>query len=247
MRNDEKPAIRDLPLFRGIMDETFDTLMAATYSQEFPPQLDLFRQGDRADFLHILVEGSVQLHTEWRGREAIMAVIRPVSSFIVAACIPDAPYLMSARTQERSRIIMLPTVDLRTALGRDPALAGAVMSHLAMSFRGMVRQAKNLKLRTGRERLIAWLLSQARREGNLHTFTLPFEKRHLASYLGMTPESLSRVFNALKSEGITLDGSRVIIADHARLAEVAGLDAMMDDLGPDNGRAEPWSPHPGSW
>ncbi len=97
MRDEEIPAIRRLPLFRDVSTPVFDGLMAASYSQNFPPQLDLFLQGDRADFLHILVEGAVELHADWNGREAVMGMVRPVSSFILAACIRDMPYLMSAR------------------------------------------------------------------------------------------------------------------------------------------------------
>ena len=103
MRDEEKPAIRSLPLFHEVSTPTFEALMATSYSQNFPPQLDLFRQGNRADFLHILIEGSVELHADWNGREAVMAMVRPVSSFILAACIRDVPYLMSARTLERCR------------------------------------------------------------------------------------------------------------------------------------------------
>ncbi|WP_199259894.1 helix-turn-helix domain-containing protein [Paracoccus binzhouensis] len=244
MRDEEKPAIRNLPLFRTVATPTFEGLMATTYWQSFPPQLELFRQGDRPDFLHILVEGAVELHAEWNGRDAVMAVLRPVSSFILAACIRDMPYLMSARTLERSRILMLPAVDLHAAIRRDPELAAAVMNELAGSYRGMVRQAKNLKLRTARERLAAWLLNQSQREGDAPSFVLPVEKRHLASYLGMTPESLSRTLAALKGRGITLDGPRIIIVDRARLAQAAGLDPLIDDLGSEDPTVEAMLPRP---
>ncbi len=231
MRDEEKPAIRNLPLFRDISTPGFEALMAASYSQNFPPQLDLFRQGDRADFLHILIEGAVELHADWNGREAVMAMVRPVSSFILAACIRDMPYLMSARTLERSRILMLPAVDLRVAIRREPELASAVMSELADGYRDMVRQAKNVKLRTARERVAAWLLGQAHRQGQTNSFLLPVEKRHLASYLGMTPESLSRALASLKAEGIAMDGARVIITDRDRLAATAVYDPLIDNPG----------------
>ncbi|WP_018000777.1 helix-turn-helix domain-containing protein [Paracoccus sp. N5] len=230
MREEDKAGIRELPLFREVSTETFQGLMAASYSQVFPPKLDLFGQGDRADFLHILIEGGVALHAQWNGRDAVMTLLRPVSSFILAACIRDMPYLMSARTLERSTIVMIPAVDLRAAIRRDSDLAAAVMFELAGSYRSMVRQAKNLKLRTARERLAAWLLAQAHRQGRVNSFLLPVEKRDLASYLGMTPESLSRALGGLKSDGIALDGARVIITDWNRLAAVAAYDPLIDKL-----------------
>ncbi|MDQ7774741.1 MAG: helix-turn-helix domain-containing protein [Paracoccus aminovorans] len=230
MREEDKAGIRELPLFRDVSAETFEALMAVSYSQVFPPKLDLFSQGDRADFLHILIEGGVALHAQWNGRDAVMTLLRPVSSFILAACIRDMPYLMSARTLDRANIVMIPAVELRAAIRRDAELAAAVMSELAGSYRSMVRQAKNLKLRTARERLAAWLLAQAHRQGRVNSFLLPVEKRDLASYLGMTPESLSRALGGLKADGIALDGARVIITDWERLSATAAYDPLIDKL-----------------
>lgn len=228
MREEDKPGIRRLPLFREMMSQTFDGLMQVSYAQTFPAQLDLFRQGEAADFLHIVVEGAVELHADWQGREAVMGVVRPVSAFILAACVRDAPYLMSARTLVRSRIVLLPAADLRAAMRRDPDLAMAAMAELAASYRTMVRHAKNLKLRNARERLAAWILRQSEQAGRVASFTLPVEKRHLASYLGVTPESLSRTIRALREDGVRIDGMRVIITNPARLRDLARLDPMLD-------------------
>lgn len=228
MRDEDKPGIRSLPLFKEIMSQTFDTLMQVSYAQSFPPQLELFRQGEPADFLHIVVDGAVELHADWRGREAVMSVVRPISTFILAACVRDAPYLMSARTLERSRIVMLPAADLRAAMRRDPDLAMAAMAELAISYRMLVRHAKGLKLRTAKERLAAWILEESAHAGGAVAFTLPVEKRHLASYLGVTPESLSRTIRALREEGAVFDGARVIITDLAKLLALAGPDPMLD-------------------
>lgn len=228
MRDEDKPGIRRLPLFREMMSQTFEGLMQVSYAQTFPAHLDLFRQGEAADFLHIVIEGAVELHAGWQGHETVMGVVRPVSAFILAACVLDAPYLMSARTLERARIVMLPAADLRAAMRRDPDLAMAAMAELATSYRVMVRHAKNLKLRNARERLAAWILRQSEQAGQAASFNLPVEKRHLASYLGVTAESLSRTIRALREDGVRIDGQRVIITDAARLRDLARLDPMLD-------------------
>ena len=233
MRTNDMSEIRRLPLFRDMREAGFDTLMQAAYVQNFPQGLDLIRQGDPADFLHIVVEGAVELFAAWDRRETTMAVVRPVGTFILAAAIRDAPYLMSARTLERSRIVLLPASDLRVVFREDSEFAVSVIHELAGCYRAMVRHAKGLKLRTSRERIASYLLRQSRLAGGVAGYMLPVEKRLLASYLGMTPENLSRALKGLEADGVRIDGLRVIITDAARLAAIARPDELIDGPEPD--------------
>ncbi|WP_322987607.1 cyclic nucleotide-binding domain-containing protein [Hoeflea sp.] len=231
MRDQDKPEIRELPLFRTMAQPHFDALMQAAYAQAFPAQLDLIHQGDSADFLHIVMDGTVELYARWQDRETTLAVVRPVSTFILAACIRDAPYLMSARTVEKSSIILVPAQDLRAAFRQDQEFALATINELADCYRAVVRHAKGIKLRSSRERVAAYIARQVRMAGNTASFVLPVEKRLLASYLGMTPESFSRAIKSLHDDGVTIDGTRVIITNRAKLEKVAAPDILMD--GPD--------------
>jgi len=214
----------------------FEALMASSYAQNFPQGLEMIRQGDPADFLHIVLEGSVELFGRWGGRECTMAVVRPVSTFILAASIRDAPYLMSARTLERARIILVPSSDLRAMFRRDTEFSVSVINELASCYRAVVRNAKTLKLRNSRERVASYLLRQSLLAGGVASYILQVEKRLLASYLGMTPENLSRTLKALESDGLKMDGARVIITDRAKLAALAQPDKLID--GPDLGGNE---------
>ena len=242
MRAHDLDAIRQLPLFSTMLQANFDALMHAAYAQVFPAGLQLLRQGDAADFLHVLMEGSIELHAGWAGRETTMAVVRPVNSFILAACIRDAPYLMSARTIERSHVVLIPTSDVRAAFRRDPEFAVAVMDDLAGSYRTVVRLTKGLKPRNSRERIAAWLLRQSAREGNAAGFLLPIEKRLLASYLGMTAENLSRSLKALEAHGVKVDGARVTITDREKLCALVRYDPLIDGTDPGGGPSCPWTP-----
>ncbi|WP_372838599.1 helix-turn-helix domain-containing protein [Phaeovulum sp.] len=230
MRDSELAQIRQLPLFRTMADDSFALLMRAAYDQTFPAFVQLIEQGAEPDFLHIVVEGSVELFARWQDRETTMAVVRPVSSFILAACIKDAPYLMAARTLEKTRIILLPSVDLRAVFQTDHKFAMATINELASCYRSVVRHAKDIKLRNARERLAAYILRKTR-DSKSASFIIPVEKRLLASYLGVTPESLSRTMKSLQEVGAKVDGQRVIITDRKALEAVAHPSPLID--GPD--------------
>ncbi len=223
------PEIREQRLFADMDDERFRVLMRGAYVQNFPPQIELITEGDPSDFLHIVLSGAVDLFSRWNRRETSIATVRPVSTFILAATIKDGPYLMSARTLEKSRIALVPSQDVRAAFDADAHFARAIVLELAQHFRGVVKSTKDLKLRTSLERLANYLLRQQRRTGGNGEFELDTEKRRLASYLGMTPENLSRAFRSLQPYGVTVNGNRVMIGDQADLEKFAKPNPLIDD------------------
>ncbi|MDE0345301.1 MAG: helix-turn-helix domain-containing protein [Boseongicola sp.] len=210
-------------------NDQFQTLMRGAYVQNFPPRIELIAEGDPSDFLHIVTSGSVDLFSTWNGRETSMETVCPVSTFILAATIKNAPYLMSARTLEKSRIALIPSQDVRAAFDADQRFARAIVSELAQCYRSVIKAHKNLKLRTSLERLANYLLQQRVHSDDVAEFDLRFEKRRLASMLGMTPENLSRAFKALRPYGVTIEGNRVRIADPEDLVRFAKPDPLIDD------------------
>jgi CRP/FNR family transcriptional activator FtrB len=206
-----------------------DIVLAGSYLQVFPPQLTLFEAGQSADFLHVLVDGLVELFVGGNGRDTTMRIVEPVSSFILAAALTDMPYLMSARTLASSRILLVPASQLRRAIGKDSALMQAAMHELALWSRDLVRALTDMKVRQSAERLGNYLLEYSSRSGNREKFELRGEKRLLASLLGMTPENLSRAFGTLKNHGVALDGAQVTIENLERLRLFARPDPVPSD------------------
>ncbi|QEE35411.1 cyclic nucleotide-binding domain-containing protein [Octadecabacter sp. SW4] len=219
--------LRSLDLFRNMQRANFDSLMRAAYVQNFPPRIDLIHEGDTPDFLHVVLTGSVDLFSTWNGRETSMATVRPVSTFILAASVKDAPYLMSARTLEKSRIVLLPSEDVRAIFDIDHDFARAIVTELAQCYRAVVKNTKDLKLRSSLERLANYLLRERGREG-ADAFTLRMEKRRLASSLGMTPENLSRAFKALEAYGVQVTGTQITLMDPEDLSGFAKPSPLID-------------------
>lgn len=229
MRADDLEQVRPLRLFRDLTDAHFERLMRGAYVQSFPEHVELIREGEPCDFVHIVLTGTVELFSAWNDRESVMDVIRPVATFILAAAIKDAPYLMSARTIERSRIVLLPSTDVRAVFDESGAFARAIVTELAGCFRGVVKHAKDLKLRSSVERLANYLVRLHREAGEAPVLQLDIEKRRLASYLGMTPENLSRAFKTLAPYGVKVEGSSVSLEDMPALLRLAKPTPLIDD------------------
>jgi CRP/FNR family transcriptional activator FtrB len=206
-----------------------EAMLKVSFLQRFPAHVELAREGDPADFLHVVVDGQIEMFSAYRDRETTISVIGPGHSFIVAAVIVDRLYLKSARALVPSRVLLIPAEAVRRAFADDAAFARALALELAGAYRGVVRELKNQKLRSSLERLANWLLSHDLETGRTGRFTLPFDKKVLASRLGMAPEVLSRSIAALIPYGVTVSGPDVQIGDHASLTGLARPSPTIDD------------------
>ncbi|MGV3635069.1 MAG: helix-turn-helix domain-containing protein [Pseudorhodoplanes sp.] len=228
MRIAELELIRDLPLFHDIAPDNFDKLTEAALLQRFPARVELIHEGALPDFLHVVVEGSVELYAQHGSRETTLDILAPLTTFILAAVIRDEPYLKSARTLTEARVLMIPATALRETFSRDHGFARAVVNELATRYRSIVRSLKNEKQRTSAERLANWILKVDAQQGGTGHVSFDYDKRTLASLLGMTPENLSRSFSQLKQHGIRSTHRGVVIEDRPALIEYSRPTPLID-------------------
>jgi CRP/FNR family transcriptional activator FtrB len=206
--------------------------------QRVSPGAILFEQGDAPNFQHVIVAGSVQLIARLDEREVLVEVARAPELILPAAVVLNSPYLVQARAPESAHILLIHAQAFREAVGRDPALAREVMRSLAGQFRRMVRQVKNLKLRSARERVGAYILDLSKRQGTASRAVLPYEKNLIASELGLARESFSRTLTALRGSGVIVEGDTIRIVDPRRLAAEFKLDPLIDGPEPEQAGSE---------
>ena len=125
---------------------------------------------------------------------------------------------------------MIPSSDIRRMLAADQGFAGALATELASCYRAVVRELKNQKLRSAVDRLANHLLRLDRDQGGNGVIALPYDKRTLASLLGMTPENLSRSFAALKSYGVEVNGSSIRLGLRQDLERLAKPSRLIDEI-----------------
>lgn len=221
-------AAQRLPLFQNLDPTTFAQLMNDADLRSVARGVQLVAEGEVADSLHILIEGSVELEAGWNERHSTLALLRPLATIALASVVLEAPALMNARTITRCKVLTMPGAALRYAARRDTTLAYGLAEELSGCYSSVVRALKNNKLRGAQDRLSNYLLAQQTRQGGQMVFKLPCQKRILASLLGMTPENLSRAFASLAVHGVTVNGAVVTLARRSALSRLAKPATMID-------------------
>lgn len=229
MRTDDIDEMKRLPLFSGVNQTLAENMLKVAYLQRFPAHVELVREGEPADFLHVIVDGNIEVFSAYRERETTVAVLGPGHSFIVVAVILDRIYLKSARALTPAKVLLIPAEAVRETFGHDAGFAQVMAFELATAYRAVVKELKNQKLRSSLERLANWLLVQDAATESTGRVELPFDKKVLASRLGMAPEVLSRSFAALRPYGVTVAGTTFSIGDRGALIRLAHPTATIDD------------------
>jgi CRP/FNR family transcriptional activator FtrB len=222
--------IATVPLFERLNVSLLAQIEAITEMVAARPNEVLSQQGARPQWLHVLMAGQVALSsTAADGTIALVDVLHPMDHFILAAVLARLPCLMSARTVTPCRLLAIEAEALMDLVEREAALANTLLRSVSREFRTMVRQVRDLKLRTAAQRLGCYLLTRVKDGNALNAdFRLPFDKGLLAARLGCRQENLSRAFATLRAYGVETHGARVLLHDIPRLKALAAPDDLND-------------------
>lgn len=229
MRIAELGLVRRTPLFVEMTDSDFHNLVATAVSQHFPAHSLIISEGERPAILHVLIEGHVALLAQHKARQTTIDIVEPVAPIMLGAVVLDEACLNSAKTLTGTQTIAIPAKSVRDCFDRNNEFARAVCRELARRHRSAIKTLKGEKLRTGPERLAGWLIFANRSQGDTGNIILRFDKRTLASRLGMTPESLSRAFSHLSAYGVVTSGRKILVQNPDSLQEIAQHNLLMDD------------------
>jgi CRP/FNR family transcriptional activator FtrB len=180
------------------------TVLAAAAAVERHQNGDvLFRHGDSADRFYAVASGHVALFLGEPGDVAsLVGIIGPGGTIGEACVCGDAVYPVSAQLFGAGEVIVIPGPTLCERLCARPAAVTAMLGEMSIRLRGQLRQITDLKMKTAAQRLGAYLVELSGGAEGPAAVRLPYEKKLLANYLGMQPETLSRAQMKLQTVGV---------------------------------------------
>jgi CRP/FNR family transcriptional activator FtrB len=221
-RDNDITRLRAIDLFSHMSEAHFRKLAHAASLRRFPPRAMLFREGDRPRVLYTLIDGAVELFSQQHERRCTIAVLRSVKPCVLTSIMVDRNP-MSARTLESSELLLVPARLIHEMIETDPGFTAAASHELARDCHDVTENFKAERLTTAIERLASWMLRADAEAGGTGQFALPYDKRTLASVLGMAPSNLSRNLAALAPAGVAVRGRRVTLNNRSALAARTGL------------------------
>ena len=220
-REEVETLLANTPLFSGLEPRTLTRLSKGAVTVEVAAGTSLFRRGDVADGLYVVIAGRIKLSLPCPDDdEKVIALLGPDDSFGEAAMFLDRKHIVSAEALTRSKLLHVKKAAVDLSIKRDPHFARQMVAMLSRRLRGLMREIEHSTTLTGTQRVIDFLIGELPETAlsNAATIPLPAKKRIIASRLDLTHEHFSRILHDLAAEKLlAVDGPRVIVPDVARL------------------------------
>ena len=205
--------VQSASIFQGLSDDDIAALAKISVHQQlFPKGTVLYAPTTLLDRMMIIDQGQVKVYQlNENGKEKILYMLRPGGIDSEAALFAQRPHYNYAEAVEDTRICSIGSRDFQDLVKRVPTLALNLLNALGDRLTALESMSALTSNLGSKERLLTYL-QQVSQENQQTHFRLPVKKKELASYLGVTPETLSRQFKLLAEDQlISVDGREITV------------------------------------
>jgi CRP-like cAMP-binding protein len=221
MARKELPAqafLAGLPLFKALDAAALARLAACTTRRRLERGEVLFRKGEPATGMYVVVYGEIKLISSTPAqRSRLSGIVGPGQSLGEPVMFLERPTLVDAQAASDALVLQVPKDAVFAELERNPKFARRMIAGLSQRVESLVRELDRQALGTGTERFVDYLLRHGRGETAI-VLTLPAAKGEIASQLNLTPEHFSRILHELANAGLLhIEGRNIVVPDRQRL------------------------------
>src|SRR6516164_7248804 len=219
MNGSAEAILRKTPLFANLTETEMHALAARTTRKRFQKEEQLFAEGDPCTGLYLVAAGKIRIFKlSSAGREQILAVEGPGSSFAELPVFDGGNYPATASAMEDTEVLFISRKDFHNFCREHPDVGLKVIAVVGSRLRRLVGIIEELSFTTVRQRLITLILQLVEADGTPSKSGLHLEltKSHqeLAADLGTVRELISRNLSRLQAEGLLeVEGRNIIVKD----------------------------------
>ena len=203
--------LKKCALFRGIRAEDFGPMLSCFGAEpwHYDKGETILGEGDPAEYVGVVLSGTVQvIRVDYYGNRSIMAKLGPGGIFAEAFACADVPAIpVSVVAAEDAEILLLQAQRIIQSCGNACHFHNQMIHNLlqVVARKNLVcnQKIEIMSKRTTREKLMAYLLLEAKRAGR-SSFAIPYDRQELADYLEVDRSGLSAEISKLRREHVLL-------------------------------------------
>jgi len=215
--------ISSAPLFSGLPEDDIAEIADVLREKDVLKGETIFSDGEPSRGFYIVASGSIKIYKlAPDGKEKILHIFGKGQPFAEVAVFSGDPYPANALALQKSHLLFFPKKEFVDLIAMKPGLALSMLGVMASRLRQFAVQIENLTLKDVPARLAGYILYLVEEQSDNESVELDVSKNHLASILGASPETLSRVMNRMAQEGlINVEGRIISIIDKPGLENLS--------------------------
>ena len=191
-----------VPIFNHLEKSQMDEIMAVTHSVSYRKGEYIYRAGEESDSLYIVSKGRVKIYRlSESGKEQLLRILNPGDFTGELALFSETIYEAYACAMEDTSICTVRRQDLQKLLLKYPSISLKVLAEFSSRLEQSEKQTTRFATEKVETRIALFLAECADSDSHDVEIILPMSKKDLASYLGTTPETISRKFYELEDAG----------------------------------------------
>lgn len=216
--------MRSCKFFQSLDEETLRLIRPTAKRILQPKNTVVFHEAEPCRGFYIVESGAVKLYKESPdAKEHVLYVAMSGDCFGEAALFLGQGYPASAAAVQNSVLILLRKNEFMQLLIDRPEVGFKLMASMATWAHRLINSIESLTLKDSCARFADYILSlipKDSKDGVIVDLGMP--KQVLASYLGMTGETLSRLLSRFEEDGlITTSGRKLKITSISDLQDIA--------------------------
>jgi CRP-like cAMP-binding protein len=217
IRMEKIAVLKKIPIFANMGQDELSGLAEKAIRKKFSRDTIIVSEGDDGDSLMIIVSGQVKVTLlSEDGKEIILSILRQGDFFGEMSLLDGEPRSATVIAMKDSTLLIIQRQNFLKQIDENPGLAKAILVEMSMRIRRADRRIGGLVLLDVYGRVATFLLELASMEGKKVEGGILIEKRptqqEIASMLGASRETVSRVLNDFSRRGIiVMDGKSIMI------------------------------------
>lgn len=191
-----------VPIFNHLEKEQMNEIMELTHSVPFKKGENIYRSGDQSDSLYIVNEGKIRIYRlSESGKEQLLRIMHPGDFTGELALFRETVHEAYADAMEDTSVCIVKRTDLQRLLLKYPSISLKILNEFSSRLEQSERQATRFATEKVETRIALFLTECINADSRSNEIVLPMNKKDLASYLGTTPETVSRKLYELEDMG----------------------------------------------
>ena len=198
-----KSCVSLVPIFNHLEDEQLDKIMETTNSISYKKNDLIYRAGEKSDSLYIINTGEVRIYRlAESGKEQLVRILNSGDFTGEMALFSESTHDSYAEATMDTKICLIKRKDFQEFLLKYPSVSLKVITEFSKRLKISEEQTTRFSTMTVETRIALFLVESLNREEPENSeISLSMSKKDLASYLGTTPETISRKFSSLEEQG----------------------------------------------